>query len=85
MCLQSGCVKQILTSAISRLESKNYIKKKSHPQDKRSYGLELLDLGVQAQKEHIEIENTVFNNVLKHLNETEIDQLIAILSKALKD
>ena len=42
-------------------------------------------ISVQAQKEHIEIENTVFNNVLKHLNETEIDQLIAILSKALKD
>ena len=85
ICDTLGLPKSTLTSAISRLESKNYIKKKSHPQDKRSYGLELLDLGVQAQKEHIEIENTVFNNGLKHLNETEIDQLIAILSKALKD
>lgn len=84
ICDVLGLPKSTLTSAINRLESKNYIKKKSVPQDKRSYGLELLDLGVQAQKEHIDVENAVFSNVLENLEENEVDQLIKILNKALK-
>jgi len=84
ICDALGLPKSTLTSAINRLENKNYIRKKNVPQDKRSYGLELLDLGIQAQKEHIEVENEVFRGVLKNLDEIEVDQLIKILRKALK-
>lgn len=74
--------KSTLTSAAKRLEMKGYIMKGICPNDKRAYNLELTPLGHQAQKEHRDIEEFVFHNLLGSLSREEINIFVAIFRKA---
>lgn len=64
---QLNLPKSTLTSAINRLETKNFVKRTLCKADKRAYNLELTPDGLQAQIEHRKIENNVFSELLQNL------------------
>lgn len=82
ICADLDIPKSTLTSAIDRLEKRNYINRIISKRDKRSFGLELTEEGILAQKEHIEFENAIFARLLSGLDtEEERAQLIKSLKK----
>jgi DNA-binding MarR family transcriptional regulator len=74
--------KSTLTNAVDRLEKRNYINRVISKRDRRSYGLELTEEGRLAQKEHLELENTVYGRVLNALDtDEEKQELFKLLRK----
>ncbi|WP_113673449.1 MarR family winged helix-turn-helix transcriptional regulator [Vallitalea guaymasensis] len=74
--------KSTLTSALNRLEKKNYIKRKISKTDKRSFSLYLTEEGKLVQEEHLALEHTLGSRVLNALeNDEERNTLIDLLKK----
>ena len=74
--------KSTLTSALNRLEKKNYIKRKISKTDKRSFSLYLTEEGKLVQEEHLALEHTLSSKVLNALeNDEERNTLIDLLKK----
>ncbi len=84
ICRTLGIPKSTLTSAVNRLEKKGYVKRKALQKDMRKYGLELTEMGKQAQREHIMTENVVFGNLLDGLSDAEVQQLLFLFEKGTK-
>ena len=76
--------KSTLTSAVNRLEDKGYIIRTKSQFDKRAYNLQLTKLGAKAQKEHCDIENYVFKEMMDKLNLNERKKLIELFLKAVE-
>ncbi len=74
-----------LTNVINRLEKKNLIRRVINQRDKRSFGLELTEEGIEAQKEHKRDEYKLFSHVLASLDEEERTAFIASLTKIAKN
>lgn len=74
--------KSTLTSAIKRLEEKGYVKRNHSTIDKRAYNLELTEWGMQTQKEHRDIEMSIFQELLQQLNTHEVDVFLELFMKA---
>ena len=73
--------KSTLTNMINRLEKKGYLFRIIAKQDLRSYGLELTEKGVLAQKEHIEYETMFLGKIMSSLNMQDRQQLIELMKK----
>ncbi|WP_160673187.1 MarR family winged helix-turn-helix transcriptional regulator [Clostridium sp. C8-1-8] len=71
ICAELDIPKSTLTSAIDRLEKRKYINRIISKRDRRSYGLELTEEGVLAQKEHIDFEYKVYGKLLNSLTSFE--------------
>lgn len=80
-----GLPKSTLTSAIKRLEEKEYVKRNHSSKDRRAYSLELTKWGLQAQEEHRRIETSVFQELLQQLNVQETDIFIKLFAKAVNE
>lgn len=74
-----------LTNAIDRLEKRNLLTRVISPRDRRSFGLELTDKGMAAQKNHIAVERMLCEKILAALD-TEAEQrgFLAALGKIQK-
>lgn len=78
--------KSTLTSAIDRLEKRNYINRIISKRDRRSYGLELTEEGHLAQKEHIDFENMAYGRLLNALDtEEEKQELFKLIRKIINN
>ncbi len=80
-----GLPKSTLTSAVKRLEEKEYVAKRHSSLDKRAYCLELKDRGIKAQQEHCEIEMSVFQELLQPLTLQEVDTFIKLFTRAVNN
>ncbi len=60
-----------LTSAVDRLEGRGFIKRVISQRDRRSFGLELTEEGILAQRDHKKQEEEFFINVLTALDSRE--------------
>lgn len=85
ICSLLGLPKSTLTSAVNRLEKKDYVKRKVSQNDMRKYGLELTEIGKQAQQEHIMTEHVVFNKLLNGLSDAEAKRFLSLFSKGLEN
>ncbi|NLV22381.1 MAG: MarR family transcriptional regulator [Syntrophomonadaceae bacterium] len=70
-----------LTSALNRLVKKGILKRTTNPSDKRSYEIELTEIGTQVQQKHLEFEQAYFNFVLEKLDTHEERALLLDLLK----
>jgi DNA-binding MarR family transcriptional regulator len=70
-----------LTSAIDRLERRGLLRRKISQRDRRSYGLELTEAGLQVQLEHERVHRMIAAAVLEQLNSEDQQVLTAILKK----
>lgn len=71
-----------LTSVINRLEKKGIIKRVISPEDRRSFNLEITDLGKDIQEEHMKFDRDVARKYLEATdNEEEKKFLIKFLKK----
>ena len=77
-----GLPKSTLTSVVKRLEAKGYLRRSQNDSDKRAYNLELTEWGAQAQIEHREIENSIFENLLQQLDTEETSMFLELFTKA---
>ncbi|GKX29709.1 MarR family transcriptional regulator [Vallitalea longa] len=78
--------KSTLTSALNRLENKNYIKRKISKSDKRSFSLYLTEEGDLVQEEHLALEHTLGSKILNALdNDEERNKLIDLLKKIVEN
>lgn len=68
-----------LTSAVDRLERRGLLRRVISPRDRRSYGLELTDAGLQAQEEHGKAEEVVLRRVLGAYTPEERSELVRLL------
>ena len=59
-----GISKSTLTSAINRLEERDYIGRRISPEDKRSFRLVLTEEGKLAQGEHLSSEREFYTKLL---------------------
>ncbi|WP_066497108.1 MarR family winged helix-turn-helix transcriptional regulator [Abyssisolibacter fermentans] len=74
--------KSTLTSAIDRLEKRNYLTRFISKRDRRSFGLKLTEEGKLAQKEHLELEHVVCSRLLNALDDdNEKEELLSLLNK----
>lgn len=70
-----------LTNAINRLERRKLVKRVINERDRRSYGLQLTEVGVDAQNQHILYEKKLFASILEPLEEDERQNFIQSLAK----
>lgn len=74
--------KSSLTSIIDRLEKWRYLKRTISSRDRRSYGLELTDIGLEAQKEHLSYEYETMSGIINALDtQGEKQEFITLLGK----
>ena len=73
--------KSTLTSVINRLEKQGFIRRKISDRDKRSYGLSLDVKGTTFIKTYTSYQSDIGNRIISGLDETERQQLVALLSK----
>ena len=74
--------KSTLTSALDRLEKKNYVIRTLSPRDRRSYGLELTEEGKEVHSEYMNYENNFCEKILNSLDkEYEKLMLFKLLNK----
>jgi DNA-binding MarR family transcriptional regulator len=77
--------KSTLTSLVDRLEQKGFIRRVVSPRDRRSFGLELTDLGRRVYDEHVAFESAAWQRALSGLqNEAERVTLIGLLERVAK-
>ena len=60
-----------LTSIIDRLEKRGLARRALHPQDKRSYRIELTAKGLEIQQEHRRVERLIMRKILDALPNAE--------------
>ncbi|BAH07079.1 hypothetical protein CKR_2028 [Clostridium kluyveri NBRC 12016] len=78
--------KSTLTSMINRLEKRNLIKRTISSRDKRSYRLVLTEDGILAQKEHVELEEKVYNKIMGCLDTwEEREELLKLMRKIVRN
>jgi len=70
-----------LSSIISRLEKRGYIRRVINHRDMRSFSLEVTDLGKKVLEEHKRLDREQARNVLISLDEEERDMFIRLLEK----
>ncbi|AKN34134.1 MarR family transcriptional regulator [Clostridium carboxidivorans P7] len=70
-----------LTSVINRLEKRGILKRVISPEDRRSFNLEITDLGKDIQEEHMKFDYAVAR---KYLEATESEEEKRFLIKFLK-
>lgn len=70
-----------LTSVINRLEKRGILKRVISPEDRRSFNLEITDLGKDIQEEHMKFDYAVAR---KYLEATESEEEKKFLIKFLK-
>lgn len=68
--------KTTLTSIINRLEDRNYIKRVTNDKDKRSFRIELTEVGKLAQEEHLRLQTSVCERLLGSLRTDEDKKLL---------
>ena len=74
--------KTTLTSLIDRLEQRGFLNRTISPRDRRSYGLELTELGQQVQKEQAELELRICERILGALDTNdERERFLALLQR----
>lgn len=74
--------KSTLTSIIDRLERKGFLKRVISPRDKRSFGLQLSELGERTYDEHIKFDAVVWRRIMQTLdNEQECESFTEMLRK----
>ncbi len=73
------------TNALNRLIKKNFLLRKMDEHDLRSYTLELTEFGKQAIEKHLDEEELLFDNTLKHLSITEQEMLLELLEKLISN
>ncbi|MCX7708543.1 MAG: MarR family winged helix-turn-helix transcriptional regulator [Clostridia bacterium] len=71
ICKELHIVSSTLTSAVNRLEKRNFIKRVITNRDLRSFGLELTELGRQALEEHTSGERKILGSILDALDSIE--------------
>lgn len=79
ICEQLKIPKTTLTSVIDRMEGRNYLKRVNSERDKRSFGLQLTEDGILAQKEHWQFEYVVCNKIILALGTDEKRQMLVML------
>ena len=78
--------KSTLTSALDRLEKKNYVLRRISSKDRRSYGLELTEEGKAIYLEYMNCENKFCERILNSLDEEyEKLMLFRLLNKIVKN
>lgn len=85
ICAKLDIPKSTFTSAANRLKKKGLIMSQPVDDDKRSYCLLLTEEGKKAQEEHRNLEAAVLSELLKNLNEQDVQMLTAIILKAIGD
>lgn len=70
-----------LTSVINRLEKKEILRRVISPEDRRSFNLQITELGKSIQEEHIKFDHEVAR---KYLEATESEEEKKFLIKFLK-
>jgi len=79
MLLVSGST---LTSAINRLEKKEFIKRLINNEDKRSYGLQITEKGTSINKNHEKVDRNIAIKILNCFENKDIRvEMISILKK----
>lgn len=74
--------KTTLTSLIDRMEQRGFLHRTINPRDRRSYGLELTELGRQVQQEQAAYERRVCERILGALDiDDEREQFLGLLRK----
>ena len=67
---------------INRLEKRKMIKRTISSRDRRSYRLVLTEEGIQAQKEHLGLEERVYGSIMKCLDTCEErEELLKLMRK----
>lgn len=77
--------KSTMTSAIDRLEKRDYLNRVISKRDRRSFGLLLTEEGELAQKEHLALERTTCQSILGALDTYEERQLFLDLIEKILD
>ena len=62
-----------LTTSFKKLEAKGYLYKEQDKQDKRIYYIIPTKLAEMVNREHAAFHEKVINNIVKHLNDAELD------------
>ena len=81
---RTGIPNSSLTSIIDRLERRGYVRRILSQRDRRSYGIELTELGDQVYHLHLNFEEQVYQRVLQALETPEErDTFLALFTKIL--
>jgi DNA-binding MarR family transcriptional regulator len=76
--------KPTVSVAIDRLEEAGYVRKAKSDEDRRSHHLHLTAKGEQFSRAHEGIHRTIVQTLITGLNDAEVAQLSALMSKVLK-
>lgn len=68
ICEEIDVPKSSMTSIIDRLEKKNILRRIISKRDRRSFGLELTELGEEIQRQHGEYEKYTFTKIINSLD-----------------
>lgn len=69
------------TVTMDRLENKNYATREMTKEDRRIYLISLTEKGKAAFEEHHKFHHTLTQQMVSHLSDEEIIQLVSILKK----
>jgi DNA-binding MarR family transcriptional regulator len=80
----TGIPNSSLTSIIDRLERRGYLQRILSQRDRRSYGLELTELGQEVHQMHLDFEGQLYRRVLLALDSPEErDTFLRLFTKVL--
>ena len=78
-----GVTTGTMTVMIDRLEAKGLVERKPHPEDRRSYVVDLTDKGRKAFEGHHSLHMKLTEDIASHLTKEELTALIVGLQKIL--
>jgi DNA-binding MarR family transcriptional regulator len=81
---QTGRTKQLVVTAIDRLEKKGWVVRNSHVSDRRINSICITDAGIKQFRESYPNTVEMCNRALSSLNEAELEQMIQIVIKTTK-
>lgn len=74
-----------VTGLVQKLEEKDLVKRRPHPEDRRSKVLVLTDRAVGMKEELLALADDLEQQMTRKLSDDECDQLAKLLIKILKD